>query len=213
MEEKISAEILLNRQINYIIIEKMWEYFNKGEDKQSFYELLGIPKNTYSRIRTADTYNTANLEARWAHKNSPLHKLGLSKEIMTGLEQIQVDGITKEDWEEYLRFRYKDTEPGSFRTSQMQSVNKKLKNAFDMLSADKRDRRAVGQLFYYFTYGRAAYLDLPDAEMIDLRDSLKHVSIENMKTCDKKLRREIYDILKEKYRQLDIILKYEGLHK
>ena len=53
---------------------------------------------------------------------------------------------------------------------------------------------------------------MPDAEMVDLRDSLNHVSVENMKVCDKALRREVYNILKEKYRQLDIIIKYEELN-
>ena len=47
--------------------------------------------------------------------------------------------------------------------------------------------------------------------MIDLEDSLKHVSIENMKLCDKALRQEVYDILKEKFSQLDTIIKYENL--
>lgn len=213
MKEKLSADILRNRQVNYIIIEKMWEYFNKGKDKQSLYKLLGITKNMYSRIRTADTYNTPNLDARWEYKNSDLHKLGLPKEIMTGSEQIQIEDITKEEWEKYLEFRYKNTETSYERTSFMQSHNKKLKNAFDKLKADKRDKRDIAMLFYYFKYGRAAYLDLDldDAEMQDLKDSLKHVSIENIKVCDKKLRKEIYDLLKEKYRQFDIILKYEGL--
>ena len=212
MKEKLSADILRNRQVNYIIIEKMWKYFNKDKDKQSLYKLLGITKNMYSRIRTADTYNTPNLDARWEYKDSPLRKLGLSKEIMMGLEQIEIEDITKEEWEKYLEFRYKNKKIDDYRTSFMQSHNKKLKNAFDKLKADKRDKRDIAMLFYYFKYGRAAYLDLDDAEMQDLKDSLKHVSIENIKVCDKKLRKEIYDLLKEKYRQFDIILKYEGLN-
>ena len=49
--------------------------------------------------------------------------------------------------------------------------------------------------------------------MIDLRDSLNHVSFENMKECDRALQKEVYDILKEKFRQLDIIIQYEQLEK
>ncbi|MCM1259049.1 MAG: hypothetical protein NC307_14530 [Roseburia sp.] len=212
MKQKISAEVLRNRQINYLIIEKMWAYFNKGTDKQSFYDLLDIPKNMYSRIRSANTYNTADLDARWERKNSPLHKLGLSKEIMTGMEPIQVEGITMDDWDEYLQFRYKSAKTETYRSSSMQGFNKRLKDAFSKLKADKKDQRDIGKLFYFFQYGRASYLDLPDAEMVDLRDSLRHISIENMKVCDRNLRREIFVMLEEKYRQLDIILKYEGLN-
>lgn len=67
--------------------------------------------------------------------------------------------------------------------------------------------------YFIFKYGRAATLDMPDAEMVDLRDSLNHVGIEKMKVCDRALRKEVYDLLKEKFRQLDIIIQYEQLDK
>lgn len=213
MKEKLPQEILFNRQVNYLIIEKMWEYMNKGKDKQELYNLLGLNKNVYSRIRKADNYNIVNLEKRWENKNSKLRNLGLSKEIMTGRERIEVDGITEEDWRNYLKYRYEDKEMDSYRTSAMQEVNKKLKEAFARLQADKKDKRDIGKLFYYFKYGRAVTLDVQDAEMIDLRDSLNHVSFENMKECDRALQKEVYDILKEKFRQLDIIIQYEQLEK
>ena len=56
MSCKISNEILRNRQVNYLIIEKLWEHHNKGKGKDEFYEMIGIDKNAYTRIRTADTY-------------------------------------------------------------------------------------------------------------------------------------------------------------
>lgn len=211
VREKVAEEVLFNRQVNYLIIEKMWEYLNKGKDKQELYNLIGINKNMYYRIRTADTYNCVNLDRRWDYENSSLRKIGLSKEIMTGLEMIEIDGITKENWEEYINFRYKDKEQSSYRTSAMQLMNRKLKDTFAGLKADKKDKRDIGKLFYFFKYGRAVTFDISDTEMLDLKESLNHVSVENMKVCDKSLRKEIYELLKEKYRQLDIIIKYEGL--
>ena len=213
VKEKLPQEILFNRQVNYIIIEKMWEYMNKGKDKQELYNLLDLNKNVYSRIRKADNYNCVNLEKRWENKNSKLRNIGLSKEIMTGQNQIKVDGIKEEDWENYLKYRYGDKGMDNYRTSAMQQVNKKLKEAFARLQADKKDKRDIGKLFYYFKYGRAVTLDVQDVEMIDLRDSLNHVSLENMKECDRALQKEVYDILKEKFRQLDIIIQYEQLGK
>lgn len=168
-------------------------------------------RNLYYRIRTADTYNCVNLDRRWDYENSSLRKTGLSKEIMTGLEMIEIDGITKENWKEYINFRYTNREQSSYRTSAMQLMNRKLKDTFAGLKADKKDKRDISKLFYFFKYGRAVTLDISDTEMIDLKESLSHVSVENMKVCDKSLRKEIYELLKEKYRQLDIIIKYEGL--
>lgn len=60
-----------------------------------------------------------------------------------------MDGITQEEWEEYIRFRYVDVNPGSYRTSVMQLINKKLKEQFSGLEADKKDKRDVGKLFYF----------------------------------------------------------------
>lgn len=211
MGRKISEEILFNRQINYLLIEKMWEYHNKGVDKQDLYELLDIDKNSYSRIRTADTYNCVDLERRWEKKNSKLRKLGLSKEIMTGINPIKTGSITLADWREYINYRYVDTEQSAKRTSAMQMFNRNLKTLFDGLEIDKKTTSDIEILYYFIIYGRAVVLDIPDAEMVDLRDSLKNVTIEKMKVCDKELRKEVYKALKEKYRQLDIIINYEKL--
>lgn len=211
MKEKISADVLFNRRVNYIVIEKMWEYLNKGKDKQGLYDLLDINKNAYSRIRMADSYNCVNLDKRWEAEKSALRKIGLSKEIMTGLELIQVGEITQEEWKRYIDSRYKIAGQDNYRTSIMQAMNGKLKDVFSRLEANKRDKSDIGKLYYFFIYGRAVTLDMPDAEMVDLRDSLMHVSVEKMKICDKDLRKEIYERLREAYKQLDIIIKYDEL--
>lgn len=211
MANKATPEILFNRQVNYLIIEKMWEYKNKGIDKSIFYSLIGINKNMYTRIRTADTYDCPNLNNKWESPNSSLRKTGLSLEIMTGLEMIEVEGISKEDWKKYLKYRYDKNDKSYYRTSYMRTVNKKLKTVFDGLDMDKKDKRAINKLMYFFTYGRAIDLDIPDKEMLDLRESLNNVTINKIKACDKKLRYEIYTALKEKYEQMKIIIRYESL--
>lgn len=213
---KITDEVLFNRQVNYLIIEKFWEYHNKGADKKEFYETLGIDKNSYSRIRTANRYNCVDLEKRWEKKDSRLRKVGLSKEIMTGLKVIETEDITLKDWKDYINYRYdndkdKNKKENSYRISTMQTFNKNLRKLFDGLKADKKTGNDIGKLFYFIIYGRAVELDLPDAEMHDLKDSLGKVTIEKMKVCDKKLRQEVYEAMKEKYEQLGVIVNYENL--
>lgn len=211
MREEISQEVLFNRQVNYLIIEKLWEFLNKGADKKKFYDLMGVNKNAYCRIRTADTYNLVDLERRWDEKNSALKKIGLSREIMVGIEQIEIRDISQKDWGEYIKYRYEDKKPSSYRTTVMQNINRKLKFTFENMKADKKDKSDIGKILYYFTYGRASDADMPDRELIDLRDSLKMVSVDKMKVCDKSLQKEVYELLKERYRQLDVIIKYDEL--
>ncbi len=209
--EKPSTEVLFNRQVNYMIIEKMWKYIHKNENIQNLYELLDIDKNAYSRIRRADTFRGVDLEKRWNKKNSPISATGLSKEIMTGKDMIEIEGITREEWKQYLDFRYDENDKSSFRTSSMQSFNRKLNMVFENLTANKRDKRDIAKLYYFFTYGRAVDLDMPDREMVDLKDSLNHVDVEKMKLCDMELKKEVYALLKEKYEQLRIIIEYSSL--
>ena len=211
MGRKIEEQVLFNRQVNYLIIEKFWEYQNKGVDKQEFYKLLGIDKNSYSRIRTADVYNYVDLEKRWEQKNSKLHKIGLSKEIMTGLKLIEIENISIETWIKYINCRYNNKKDDYDRANTMQTINRNLKKLFDGLKADKKTTSDIGKLYYFIHYGRAVELDMPDAEIIDLMDSLKKVTVEKMKVCDKKLRQEVYELLKEKCRELDIIINYDKL--
>lgn len=222
MKEDIKAEVLFNRQVNYLIIEKMWEYLNEDKEKQELYSLLKLNKNAYSRIRKADIYDTVDLDKRWETKNSALRKIGLSKEIMTGKEMIQVDGITEKDWKEYIKLRYPSEESNdstgkssptgkSSRASDLRSMNKKLKEIFVGLEAGKKDKRDIDKLFYFFKYGRALTPDMHDEEMLDLRDSLQHVSLDKMKMCDKALRKEVFEMLQKKYEQLYIIVKYDSL--
>lgn len=211
MKKDITEEILFNRQVNYIIIEGLWERLNKGQDKREFYKLLRINKNTYSRIRKADTYNCVDLDARWEAKNSVIRKMGLSKEIMTGKEMIELDGITKEEWVEYLNLRYVDKEVSSYRSSTMQNMNRKLNAFYKSLEVDKKDKRDIGKLLYFFTYGRSVEQDLPDMEMVELKNALNHITVEKMKVCDKELREEVFVKLKEIHRQLNIIVSYDKL--
>ena len=216
ISKEITKEILFNRQVNYMIIEKLWEYNNRDKMKDEFYKLIGIDKNTYTRIRTASEYDYVDLEKRWNIKHSPLHKIGLSREIMVGLKLIKTDGISINDWKEYIKYRYENKKSNPERSKAMQSLNKKLKELFQGLNDLKINRQTtsdIGKLYYFTVYGRAVTLDVPDAEMIDLRDSLKNVTVEKMQVCDKKLRNEIYEALKERYEQLDVLIKYERLIK
>ncbi len=209
--EKPSTEVLFNRQVNYMIIEKMWKYINKNENIQKLYELLGIDKNAYSRIRRADTFQRVDLEKQWNKKNSRISATGLSKEIMTGKDMIEIEGVTREEWKQYLDYRYDENDKSSFRISLMQSFNRKLNMVFGNLTANKRDKRDIAKLYYFLTYERAVDLDMPDREMVDLKDSLNQVDVEKMKLCDMELKKEVYALLKEKYEQLRIIIEYSSL--
>lgn len=211
MKKEVSAEILFNRQVNYCIIEKLWELHNKGIDKTVLYDLLGISDNVYSRIRKADSYYIVDLEKYWDRKDCNLKVLGLSKEVMTGMEMIEIAGIEKSDWEEYFTVRYGEDKNSFYRNSVMQNMNRKLKKVFNGLRVDKNCKSEISKLLYFCVHGRASDLDIGDVEMRDLVDCLKNITTEKMKVCDITLRKEVYDLLVEKAKLLEIIISYDNL--
>lgn len=204
----MDKEILFNRQVNYLIIEKLWKYKHKNID--DLYTLLGINANIYSRIRKPNEYNTVNLENYWKRKESGLKKLGLSEEIMTGKKMIEINDIKKEEWEEYLKCRYGEkTEIG--RNSNMASFDRKIKNAFGKLSVNESVKEDIDRLYFFVTYDRPVDLGIRDSEMRDLVTSLKRINIQKIKVCDSELREEVCGLLKERYEQVNAVIQYNNL--
>lgn len=204
----MDKEILFNRQVNYLIIEKLWKYKHKNID--DLYTLLGINANIYSRIRKPNEYNTVNLENYWNRKENRLNKLGLSEEIMTGKKMMEINGIKKEDWEEYLQYRYGEKKEKN-RNSQMVSFDRKIKEAFGKLSVNESIKGDIDRLYFFVTYDRPVDSGTRDIEMQDLLTSLNRIDIQKVKVCDKELREEVRNKLKEWYEQVNVVVQYSNL--
>lgn len=203
----MDKEIQFNRQVNYLIIEKLWKYKHKNID--DLYTLLGINANIYSRIRKPNEYNTVNLEKYWKEK-SGLKKLGLSEEIMTGKKMMEINDIKREEWAEYLKYRYGEKKEKN-RNSQMVSFDRKIKEAFGKLSVNEPIKGEIDKLYYFVTYDRPFDLGTRDIEMKDLLTSLNRIDIQKVKVCDKKLREEVCELLKERYEQVNAVIQYNNL--
>ncbi len=210
MNEDIN-EVLFNRQVNYLIIEKLWKY--NGKSIYELYNLLGITQNTYSRIRTADQYHKVNLDKEWDKKGSGLQKLGLSKEIMTGKKMIEIDGIEKKDWEEYWQCRNmkKEDDKANVKSNNMAYFMEKLRKALKKLSMKETIREDIDRLYYFVIHGRPVDQGVRDIEMQDLKTSLNRIDIQKIKVCNNELREEICKLLKERYDQVNTVIQYYNL--
>lgn len=222
-EEKKDRKLLFNRQVNYMIIQKLWRYIDrkypniyKGE---SLYERVGIQPNAYSRILTANTYQYVNLGKMWGFQNSKLKLFGLSKEIMTGKERIEIDDITIEDWKNYLEDRYGYDFDGKpiekkeehIRKSDMAYFNKGIKQSFDKLKEDKKDSRDISKLYYYLKNNATIDEYIPDKEMKDLKAALLQINVNHIEDCESTLRNEVKELLETKLHDTTIILEYMSL--
>lgn len=208
----------LNLQINYFIISKLWDYENfrkppdKRDNKEVFYELIGLSRNVYSRIICQDALQPVNLNNRWERKkNNKLIRLGLSKEIMTGKEQIVLDGISRDRWQEYFSVRKDKKDKSIHRTDFLTSFDKDLKKAFEKLRIDRRAVKPIDKLYYFIHTGTAIDDQITDFEIKELLHSLELVQILHWKECDPLLRQEAIHKINEQLKKANIIHEYQKL--
>lgn len=216
MDNKITSnKILFNRQVNYIIIQKLWKYlerkypgFNNGE---TLYDRLDITANMYSRILTANTYQRVDLDKKWKVQNSKLKRIGLSEEIMTGREMLIIDDITKDDWVSYIRYRYDKDIDGNdeyIRKSYMAYFNRKIASLFATLVEDKKAEKDISKLYYFLKNNVSVNEYIPDREMNELRNALLQIKIEHIKDCETKIRQEVKELLVKRLHEVTIIMEY-----
>lgn len=213
-QKKTIDEKFFNCQINYIIIGKLWHYLKKSP--QDLYFELGITENKYSKIRTG-ACPFEFLEKRWDEQNSPLKRLGLPKEIMLGDSIIDLNGISKKDWEEYTFLRYggdndKNTNDNdnTSKKNKMRTFDRKLRKAFSDLD-DSKTKSNIGKLYYFIKYGIALDDTVDDREMKVLQDALKKIKIGHIKACDKSLCKEIERQMQKVLHQISTIIAYNDL--
>lgn len=197
---------------------------------EDFYECLDITENKYSEI-VKGSATLSYLENKWNERDSYLKKIGLSEEIMLGRKMIEIKGFTEEKWNEYFAILYRiviveieetDIEgienieeiekiEKKVRVKKLRSVDLELKKVFSDLESVKKTQSNLEKLYYYFKHGIAYDNSSTDREMYELKMALEQINIQRMKSCDKKLREEIYKSMQEKGRQLGLIIEYDKL--
>lgn len=204
--QKKTDEKIRNKQINYIIIEKLWTHVTE-KPKSELYKKLGINKNTYSKIRQGKTHHYSTRE-KYARSN--LSSLGLPVDIMTGEQIIEIEGLTVQIWDEYLEYRNKkETSPQ--KTKILSTMNQRLKEAFQKLTPNKKNKQPLDILYLYFKENKLLNIDISDREMRDLYDSLSKITLEMIINCEGKLQKDVFDEIREKYEWMDTVIKYGKL--
>lgn len=205
----MSEDIYFNRRVNYLIIERVWKLKNKNKPIELLYQKIDINRNDYSKIRT-DSEIPVNLNTKWDKYN--LANTGLSMEIMTGEQMIEMEGISKQDWKQYIETRYSEDKNNNDRQKSMAKFRRRLNNIIEKIQVDKNDKSDIGKLIYFCTYGEKSDSgNITDKEMYNLNRSLLNISVDMMKLCNKELRKEVLENLKKVYKKLNIIVQYDEL--
>lgn len=201
----------------------MWDYENNKKDtvnrkpKSSLYEQLGLTRNTYSRIVSNSSEQPVNLDRIWKQSTCKLGVTGLSREIMTGIERLELHGISKDEWNEYLDLRYPNEKPeaesktAKYRASKLLEYDKKFKKAFSSLQVNRRASTPIDRLYYFIHTGTTFEDSAPDFEIKELQYALQFVKRWHWEECNPTLRKNVINEMAQQLKLAKIIHEYKGL--
>lgn len=212
-------ETILNIRINYFIISKLWDFENlkkapeNRKTKDDFYKVIGLSRNLYSRIMCQNPGESVNLENRWKAKKKDLQKLGLSKEILIGKEQIELDDISRKEWDDYFKIRYaSDCEVNKYERAYSLSVfDKRVKDKFETIRLDRRATKPIERLYYYWHTGETIDDKATDFEIKELLNAFQNISRVHWEDCDKNIRKKAIAEMEKHLKTANIIHEYQNL--
>lgn len=113
----IKPEMILNRQINYLIIKETWCVLNGPKTQLDLYGELNMSRQLYSRIMTGQCDTQLDAQAKYCSENT-----GVDIGIFRGKKIISIDGIGYDSWENFFGYMYSDK-----KSKDYQSFMKKLR--------------------------------------------------------------------------------------
>lgn len=151
------AQHILNRQINYTIIRRLWKYIKGTVDsnypQDNLYNVLPFTRNAYTLLVTGSTYQTPNINKTRKRK---LEETGVSLEVFTGDVVLTLTSITREEWALYFKYKYPDDNfqyKESAKDDALRELNNRLLNEFKSIKTYQHDSD-IFKLHYYICNGK-----------------------------------------------------------
>jgi len=156
---------VLNRQINYTIIRKLWKYIKGSVEsenqKDNLYTVFPFTRNAYTLLVSGNTYQTPKINKTRRRK---LEETGVSVAVFTGEVMLTLTSITRDEWDIYFKCRYPDPESKDSNTDSKQKyksynkddtlreMNNRLLNEFKSIKKYQHDSD-IFKLYYYICNG------------------------------------------------------------
>lgn len=91
-------DIVLNRQINFLVMRKMWQIIRGRAQKgsmgeQTIYKAFGMSRERYTRVLNGENVRFSKKELKLL-----MQKTGLRSEIFEGKDCFQFEGISRKSW-------------------------------------------------------------------------------------------------------------------
>lgn len=182
-KNQISQSVRLARQINYSIIRAVWKKTDRcGKFKNVSLDVIGIPRSRYSLLlagRNAGVSKSDLIE---------LSKTGASDDIFLGNRQLQIEGITDDNWETFFSEEYDKTkgEKQPPKTATYLKVKKALHGLNgDYIKTHYRPDNDIHKLYIYFLSGSAVEGSSETIAIHELSNQLANITWGSIKSANR----------------------------
>lgn len=183
----------LNRQINFLIMRKMWQNIRgrakKGSEGQTIYAAFHMSRERYTRIIRGEAVRFSRKELERL-----LRETGVRSEIFEGKTAFEFEAISRKEWQRLFDLREED----------IKKARAYEKNLYAQMKKSDVELLKNPDLYYFAVYlknGKAAVDRNIEAELKDLIQQLNDMGLAQLEQCGLEVLREY---LRELERQKDI---------
>lgn len=156
MDYKDSKHVL-NRQINYTIIRRLWKYIKgsveSDDPRDNLYSVFPFTRNSYTLLVSGNIDQIPKINKTRRRK---LEETGVSIDVFTGDIELTLSNIKTSDWENYFKHRYPDEYSNHStldRDDTLRKMNYKLINEFKTIRKYSHDSNFF-KLYYFISNGK-----------------------------------------------------------
>lgn len=183
----------LNRQINFLIMRKMWQNIRgrakKGSEGQTIYAAFHMSRERYTRIIRGEAVRFSRKELERL-----LRETGVRSEIFEGKTAFEFEAISRKEWQRLFDLREED----------IKKARAYEKNLYAQMKKSDAELLKNPDLYYFAVYlknGKAAVDRNIEAELKNLIQQLNDMGLAQLEQCGLEVLREY---LRELERQKDI---------
>ena len=183
----------LNRQINFLIMRKMWQTIRgrakKGSEDQTIYVAFHMSRERYTRIIRGEAVRFSKGELERLMRES-----GVLSDILEGITAFEFEAISLKDWQKLFELREVDI-------AKAREYEKYLYNQMKQSDVDLIKNPDLYHFAVYLKRWKAATDKSIEADLKNIIQQLDAFSLAHLEQCDINILREYLQGLKK---QMDI---------
>ena len=183
----------LNRQINFLIMRKMWQTIRgrakKGSEDQTIYVAFHMSRARYTRIIRGEAVRFSKGELERL-----MRETGVRSDIFEGITAFEFEAISLKDWQKLFELREVDI-------AKAREYEKYLYNQMKQSDVDLIKNPDLYHFEVYLKRWKAATDKSIEADLKNIIQQLDAFSLAHLEQCDINILREYLQGLKK---QMDI---------